>query len=310
MADNNDIPCWPHWLQKPLQSGYSYTVTDTRDITDMEIGSLSRVVFGADQLVVSCSLILDTYALAFFETFERDLSAQGQKWFIIPLWIGGELREYKARFKGRPKFGQIRGLHTSVSFTLDVGARILAPTSAGSFDREGLPRWPDDMPALQREGYGYELADNTLPGAGKLSTVKRVAFTMDEARISARMVLDPKQAAFFERFERDTLNQGSRWFLLPVWIAGEVREYKARFRERPKLTELSGLHSVYLFVLDLENRELLDPNLVAWLLYFSPRELYLFADRLCFVINTRPLGCTTVPADVYTSLFNPLYARV
>lgn len=297
MAD--DLLCWPHWLPRPFQSGYSYTLTDTNEVTEMEIGTLCRVVFDVDHLVINCSMKLATCQIAFFETFEHDTLCQGRKWFAMPVWVGGELKQYKVRFKGRPKVGGVEGLNTKVTFSLEMGRRTLPPVNTSAFDRETLPGWPAELPGLQDEGYGYELADRTLESQTSLNTEKRVDFAIDEVRISARMLLLPEEAARFEAFERDVLHQGCRWFRMPVWVAGELREYKVRFRGRPKATEVRGLHTIVTFTLDLEQRSLLDPDLVAWLLYLSPEELYRLADRLCFVMNVKVLGCTTVPPDVY-----------
>ena len=40
---------------------------------------------------------------------------------------------------------------------------------------------------------------------------------------------------YIEAFERDFLIQGSRWFWLPLWVAGQMTDHLVRFKTRPQL---------------------------------------------------------------------------
>ncbi len=298
------LPAWPGWLPKPLQSGYGYSLRRPDQSSEMEVGTLRRREFDVDQGEVNCNLILDPREVAFLEAFERDLLRQGQEWFSIPLWLGGELKPCPVRFKGRPKFGPLRGQYTTASFTLDFGARRLPPLNLEAGDSESLPRWPESMPSLQKGGYSYDLADRALTSDSDMPKVKRVDFSIDEVNIKARLVLNPSEAAFLEAFERDVLNQGCRWFLLPLWISGEMREYKVRFKSRLKLAQVFGRNSIYDLDLEMGRRNLLDAVSVAWLLFFSPEEIVHLSDRLHGILNYQLPGALSLPADLTEGFYD------
>ncbi|MDR2892968.1 MAG: hypothetical protein LBV80_07790 [Deltaproteobacteria bacterium] len=286
---------WPCWLPRPSRSGYTFDPRKASVDSTMEVGTLVRREFDADQGSVTCSMLLDQNQMAMFEAFERDTLCQGRGWFLFPLWVGGQLQEYMVRFNGRPKPGTVRGLYTTVTFSLDMGARQLPEINFNPNEREELPVWPKEMPGLQKEGYGYELTDFKLDQGIDVPGVKRVDFEVDEVKITGRMILNPQEAGYFEAFERDVLNQGCRWFLLPVWISGELKEYKVRFKERPKLAEVRGKHSIYTFTLEMGQRSLWNQTVVGWLLTMSPAEIELFADKLHEIVHVKLPRASKLP---------------
>lgn len=120
-----DLICWPDWMPKPQRSGYSYSPVDRRKKTDMEVGSISRVEFDADETTCDCSLILDRKQASWFESFERGVLRQGSRWFRMPLQFGGCIAMQTVRFSTRPKASELIGLHTTYTFTLEIECREL-----------------------------------------------------------------------------------------------------------------------------------------------------------------------------------------
>lgn len=107
----------------PVVDGYSVEPQDRRVKTDMEIGGQFRVEFDTDETRANCTLVLDSLQASWFETFERDLLSQGSKWFKMPLRTGGQMAEHMVRFRERPVAGNIQGLYTDYTFTLDLKKR-------------------------------------------------------------------------------------------------------------------------------------------------------------------------------------------
>lgn len=144
---------WPQWLRIPRKSDYSYEPVDRAVSTEMDIGTVKRVEFTTDETIVNCALLLNPLELRFFETFERDLLRQGCTWFTMPLLLGGRVEKYKARFKGRPKIGNLQGLYATVSFVLEIEKRsLLDPGMARLLlllaEPEAFPAISDDLHCL------------------------------------------------------------------------------------------------------------------------------------------------------------------
>lgn len=299
-----DLIMWPCWLPLPEQETYQYEQIDPTKFLQMEIGSLRRRTFDFDALTISCSLILDECQAAFFETFENDLMKQGTLWFYMPLLLGGQILDYRVRFNSRPKVTGVKGFNTLFSFSIFVGRRRLQPVNAdsGYLDPASnvLPVWPTWMPNLLQDGYSYELIDNVLVGAKDIPTRKRVDFLqIDEGVVSAKFIFNHQQLAFFEAFERDILRDGCRWFSLPLWVAGERKSYRVRFREKPKQSMLTGISCSVTVSLEFSQRELLDPDLATWLLYLSPENIEFVMTGLHSVVHEKMPGVTNVPTDIY-----------
>ena len=110
-------------MPKPQMNGYGIQPVDRRIKTDMEIGGVYRAEFDTDENECSCSLVLNRDESAWFEAFERDLLKQGTVWFEMPLWVGGKVETHVVRMKERPKAGNLIGLHTTYTLSLDVRKR-------------------------------------------------------------------------------------------------------------------------------------------------------------------------------------------
>lgn len=121
MAEN--IIRWPDWMPKPQRASYSYEVTDRRSRTDMEVGSIVRVEYDTDENRLTCTLTCNKLQSAWFEMFERDVLAQGSRWFEMPLQTEGRIEWHTVRFSARPKASLTGASHTSYSLTLDVEKR-------------------------------------------------------------------------------------------------------------------------------------------------------------------------------------------
>jgi hypothetical protein len=157
--------------------------------------------------------------------------------------------------------------------------------------------WPDWMPYPQRPSYSYELADRTLESQMDIGTIKRVEFDTDETIISCTLILCNRlQLEWFEKFERDCLRQGSRWFRMPIFMSGHVEFYTVQFKGRPKFGSIIGIsHTTVTMQLRIEKRDLLDDAIFEAVTLFGPNGLQNVAGR----INLGALaGVTTIPADL------------
>jgi len=114
---------WPDWMPLPDQSGYDVESKDRRIKTDMEVGSIVRVEYDTDESKANCSLVLDEFQAAWFETFERDVLRQGTQWFELPLLSGGIIQNHTVRFASRPKASVVGPAHTKYTFSLDLEKR-------------------------------------------------------------------------------------------------------------------------------------------------------------------------------------------
>lgn len=117
--------------------------------------------------------------------------------------------------------------------------------------------WPDWMPKAQSNGYGYEPTDRRTKTDMEVGSVLRVNYDTDETSLDCTLVLNSVQAQWFEKFERDTLNQGAHWFQMPIQIAGCIEWHTVRFTSRPKAGSLIGpYHTTYTLKLDVQQRDL------------------------------------------------------
>lgn len=117
------ILTWPAWMPAPQVGGYGIKPKDQRTKSEMDAGNLFRVEFDTDECEATCSLVLNALQANWFEAFERDMLRQGTAWFSMPLWVGGQVENHLVRFQARPEAGDLIGLHTTYSFTLDVAHR-------------------------------------------------------------------------------------------------------------------------------------------------------------------------------------------
>lgn len=155
--------------------------------------------------------------------------------------------------------------------------------------KDEMLRWPDWMPKPQRSGYGYEPVDRRTRTDMEVGSIYRVNFNSDEATVNCTLILNNIQSSWFETFEHKALNQGSKWFEIPLQTGGRIEWHKARFAARPKAGNLIGVGATtYTLRLDIEKREGRLCDSIAEMLYcISPEE---------FMDVSRTLASFTCPA--------------
>lgn len=155
-------------------------------------------------------------------------------------------------------------------------------------------KWPDWMPLPQVSGYGMTPIDRRIISETEVGSIVRKQFETDECECSCALVLDQLQANFFEAFERDILDQGTRWFTINLWTGGKVATHRVQFMERPTLVGVRGLHSEYSLKLRVEERKGMS-GVAAWSLYmFGAEADWSFATRLHEIL-IRNRGLTALP---------------
>lgn len=135
--------------------------------------------------------------------------------------------------------------------------------------------WPSWMPLAQSNGYSYEPTDRRTKTDMEVGSIMRVNFDTDESTLNCTLILNAVQAQWFEKFERDMLNQGATWFQMPIQIAGCIEWHTVRFASRPKAGNLIGpRHTTYTLKLDIQKRDLkLCDEVAELLLCITPPEL-------------------------------------
>ncbi len=159
-------------------------------------------------------------------------------------------------------------------------------------------RWPDWMPRPQQDGFKLEPVDTRTSSDMEIGSVIREEFHTDQLVASGKLLLDRVQAAWFEGFEQRLLHQGVRWFYFPLWVSGEIQYRLVRMQKRSCLGQTQGLDSLYAVTLEVENRELLDDELLELLLYYTPEEICWAAGRLHVILHVEAPGVTRIPADL------------
>ena len=296
---DDGILCWPYWLPIPERQAFGYELLeDAVSRTDMDVGSIARIKYKVDQVKFSCQVIMRDCEIEWLEAFEAERLNQGQTWFLMPMWVAGHIQHYLVQFTERPKVTQVNGNDNWVQLRLRTKHRRILPIDGLRYgERNTLPAWPSNMPILQ-DGYSYEVRSTDMKGATNLPTVKRPEFNIDEVSITAKLSLSMSQIAVFEWFEREILNMGARWFSMPVWIGGDLKTYQVRFKGRPKFA-LNGFRTLVSFQLELEQRDLMHPQVVEWLLYMSPEELFFFLQEFHGMLHVTMPGLTIIPDGVY-----------
>lgn len=279
---------WPSWIEPGIVEGHSVTVTDTRLKSDFNLSSQFLVEFDSDETNVNCTLFLDSLQSNWFEAFDRDILRQGSRWFLIDLWIGGQIIEHRARFKTRPEANNRVGLEwMEYTFQLEIfkrqGLRRLPALPEGQ-----LEKWPETMPIPITDSYGVKLQDRREVSEFDVGSLYRVKVTTDETLIPCKLYLTSEEANWFEAFERDVLAQGSRWFIMPLWVGGQMGDHTVRFATRPEASKEAGAYTTYSFELDVAKRQgLMDKDLVEWFIDNNPYDLILAIDLLQIIVNKR-----------------------
>lgn len=142
--------------------------------------------------------------------------------------------------------------------------------------------WPDWMPKAQRNGYGYEPVDRRAKTDMEVGSLIRVNYDTDETTLNCTLILNAVQAQWFEKFERNMLNQGSQWFQMPIMVAGCIQMHTVRFASRPKASEVIGpYHTSYQLALEVQERNLdICDELMDIMLCVSPKHIMMTSDRV------------------------------
>jgi hypothetical protein len=162
--------------------------------------------------------------------------------------------------------------------------------------------WPDWMPCPLVNGYGLQVVDRRLTTEMEVGSTKRVEFDTDECIASCTLICDDFQSDFLETFERDLLKQGSRWFLIKLWLGGQLKQQAARFRDRPQITGKAGMYSTYSFTLDVSKRDgLMDSGSAELLLIYGPDFINQAVNRLHYILHIEAPKVTTTPENIWTA---------
>lgn len=155
--------------------------------------------------------------------------------------------------------------------------------------------WPSWLPAPEQTQYSMQPTDRRTKTDMEIGGIYRVEFDTDEVVVNCQLTLDMFQSAWFEAFEANLLRQGSIWILMPIWVAGQLKEHVVMFKDRPKISSVVGLHTVYTLVLQISKRDLMSADVAELLLYYSPPQIMDLSDRLNVVVNIEMPGVTILP---------------
>lgn len=108
----------------------------------------------------------------------------------------------------------------------------------------------------------------------------RKEYDTDEQSATVSMLLNSFQCAWLEAFEHNKLEQGTKWFNFPCWIAGSLQYVPVQFKERPKVTGVFGLSSMYEFSIRIAKRNLWSAFVVDALMAYELEELMEWSDIL------------------------------
>ena len=152
-----------------------------------------------------------------------------------------------------------------------------------------IPRWPEGLPVPLVEGYGVKPEDRRVRSEFDIGAQLRMEFDTDETTASCVLILDSEQSNQFDAFERDVLDQGSKYFFMPLWVGGQLLDHLVRFATRPEMTAKEGAEwSQYSFQLDVARREgLMEDDWAEYLLENDPYKFMAFVDRLQAIVNVK-----------------------
>ena len=125
---DDGILCWPHWLPVPERNSNGYALLNEAILrTEMDVGSLARLKYKVDQVKISCQCIMRDCEIEWLEAFEAERLNQGQTWFLMPIWVAGNIEHYMVQFTDRPKVSQVKGDDNWVDLKLRLKSRRLPP---------------------------------------------------------------------------------------------------------------------------------------------------------------------------------------
>lgn len=158
--------------------------------------------------------------------------------------------------------------------------------------------WPEWMPKPNADDFNTQPVESRTLTEMEVGTVIRSEFDTDEQEASCSLLLTPEQAKWFEAFEKVILKNGTKWFWFPCWFSGEVQFRKVRFKSRPKMAKINGLHAQYSLTLQVANRELGRTDFVELLLEYTPTELRSMFDQLSLTLSMSLSGATDLPESL------------
>jgi hypothetical protein len=288
MPDTTDTTiAWPDWMP-PVEVGpYGIQEVDRRAKSGVDMAGQYRNEFNVDECECQCSVVMNQDTAAFFEAFQRDLLDHGNVWITMPLWVAGELQSHRVRFKDQPQAGNSIGANTTYSFTLILERRSIPAT-----DYTDLA-WPPSLPNAEVDSYGIQPTDRRLKSDMEIGAVYRNEYGTDENQCSCTIELYQDEAALFEAFERDTLDDGTKWFDASLWVGGRLCTHRVRFRDHPRVSKRSSLMTTYSWTFDVSQRELIGPEYASLLLHYSPESIRNLKQFLCPFINETIPACMT-----------------
>ena len=154
--------------------------------------------------------------------------------------------------------------------------------------------WPSSLPKPMQSGFSMQPEDRRI-ASSTVGTSFQKGFGGNVCSVDCTVFLSPAQAAVFEKFERDTLVNGSKWFMLPVWYGGGVHSELCRFKTRPKASNRHGLWMEYSFSLNVQKRSELFPEcLIELFACWHPCFFVEFNSSMHDIFNS--LSHVTVPS--------------
>lgn len=146
--------------------------------------------------------------------------------------------------------------------------------------------WPSSLPKPMQSGFSMQPEDRRT-ASSTIGTSFSNGFGGDVCSVDCTVFLSPAQCAAFEKFERDTLVQGAKWFKFPIWYGGEVHSEFCRFKTRPKASNRHGLWMEYSFSLYVQKRSELFPDCLTRIFAcWHPCWFFEFNDSLLHVFNS------------------------
>lgn len=125
-----------------------------------------------------------------------------------------------------------------------------------SFDAIGLTKWPDFFDIPLRDSYGYTPEDRRGKTDMELGGRYRIRFATDETALNCYFWLSHEQLTLFESFEHHYLEQGSKWFEMPLLSGGAITHHVVRFKERPRMEGFAGGYAKIKIALDVKARNI------------------------------------------------------
>lgn len=115
------------------------------------------------------------------------------------------------------------------------------------------------MPYPLQAGFSMQPEDRRI-AQSTIGTSFQKGFGGDVCIAEVSLRLTREQARWFDSLERDSTVQGTIWFELPIWYAGEVHFEQCRFKTRPKFTTFNGFHEDVSFSVYVRKRSELLPS--------------------------------------------------